>query len=683
MEDTTMQLRDMRNTTGEQQVALVRARASHKGKPTKEKTQVLWKIRKEQKQCGYCGLTHEERHCPAFGKKCRKCQKMNHFAAVCKSRTDGSVDRPEKRPGNSRFPRTAYGVKKMTADEEDSASSYEEFIVKHLKQKDVKKLQVPDSDCKIVVLRLNDVDMKVEPDSGADVNLMDEHQFKALAHRTSGNLRLESCHTKLNTLQGNQLVKGEFHTILRNETRGTETKFIVVYGRIKSAPLIGKKTLETLGMIQIQPDGSLGERNDLKIPIKNIKSVRKENSTKKEKTSLKKYLWDNLIHGIHLWSFNRNRDLNQRDDILIGGRDMNQHSRILEIVLQRALDCGIKFNLDKCKFGVEELEFYGYRLTKDGLKPTPDKFIPKYSTLTAPLRELTQKNTKFEWGPKEKEAFNQLKGSIASEDVMAYFDPNKPITVRCEASFHEGLSAGLFQETSKGNQPVHFTMTRTEKRYSQTEKDALCVAWAKKRFRMYLLGAPRFKIITAHKPLLSLFNKATSKLLPRIERWVMDMQDVNYELVYEPGKNEKDPLDFISRHPLSDTEEDTIEASVRSVVKTENAIIMDHIQEETKTDEQLQKLMQRIHMGDWEVHQHDPDIAPFFRVRSELCIVEDVVFRLNQIVIARSLQRKVVKSAHSLGHFGMSKAKRMLREKYWFPKMNKMVGAIIAVIVGQ
>ena len=58
---------------------------------------------------------------------------------------------------------------------------------------------------------------------------------------------------------------------------------------------------------------------------------------------------------------------------------------------------------------------------------------------------------------------------------MAYFNPARPI-VRVEASFHEGLSAGLFQETGSGLQPVHFisrTMTDTEKRYSQTEKDAL------------------------------------------------------------------------------------------------------------------------------------------------------------------------------------------------------------------
>ena len=42
-------------------------------------------------------------------------------------------------------------------------------------------------------------------------------------------------------------------------------------------------------------------------------------------------------------------------------------------------------------------------------------------------------------------------------------------------------------------------MTSAEQRYSQTEKDALAVKWAKTRFRIYLLGAPKFKIITSHK----------------------------------------------------------------------------------------------------------------------------------------------------------------------------------------
>ena len=45
----------------------------------------------------------------------------------------------------------------------------------------------------------------------------------------------------------------------------------------------------------------------------------------------------------------------------------------MEAVLQRAVDCGITFNPDKCQFGVEEIEFYGHKFTKDGLKPSPEK----------------------------------------------------------------------------------------------------------------------------------------------------------------------------------------------------------------------------------------------------------------------------------------------------------------------
>ena len=123
--------------------------------------------------------------------------------------------------------------------------------------------------------------------------------------------------------------------------------------------------------------------------------------------------------------------------------------------------------------------------------------------------------------------------------------------MRVEASYNEGLSAGLFQQSARGWQPVHFisrTLTDVEKRYSQTENDALCVKWAKDRFSIYLLGAPRFAIITAHKPLLPLFKTPTAKLPPRIEKRVMDMQDVAFEMKYEPGKDEADPLDFLSRH---------------------------------------------------------------------------------------------------------------------------------------
>ena len=155
----------------------------------------------------------------------------------------------------------------------------------------------------------------------------------------------------------------------------------------------------------------------------------------------------------------------------------------------------------KCQFGVEQIEFFGYVFSKYGLKPSPDNvravkecgvpenketvrsflgmagyldnFIKNYAAIAAPLYQLTRKETKFAWGKQEKEAFRKIQDNISSEKTMAFFDPSKPIILRTEASFNEGLSAGLLQKTDRRIQPVHFfsrTMTETEKRHSQTEK---------------------------------------------------------------------------------------------------------------------------------------------------------------------------------------------------------------------
>ena len=113
------------------------------------------------------------------------------------------------------------------------------------------------------------------------------------------------------------------------------------------------------------------------------------------------------------------RCMNQRDDILIGGTTQEEHDQTLRTVLQRAKDFGITFNKEKCEVGKKHIEFYGYKFTDEGLKPTDEKviavrqsgrstskeevksflgmvgylskFIPDYSSLTAPLREVTRK----------------------------------------------------------------------------------------------------------------------------------------------------------------------------------------------------------------------------------------------------------------------------------------------------
>ena len=130
----------------------------------------------------------------------------------------------------------------------------------------------------------------------------------------------------------------------------------------------------------------------------------------------------------------------------------------------------------------------------------------------------------------------------------------------------------------------------------------------------------------------------------------MEMQDVDYELVYEPGKDEADPLDFLSRHPLPEAGHDKTEKIIRWNVNTEHAVVVTRIREETQKDEVMQRLAKRIAKGDWEKYKRDKDLEPYLHVKQELSVAEGLIFRERRIILPPALQRKVVKLGHSLGH---------------------------------
>ena len=88
--------------------------------------------------CRYCGYSREHTNiedCPAYGKKCFKCQKQHHFAAVCKA--DRITD-PAPKGKKKRHNRNNNDSDKKT----DSSGSYnEEFISKSIAHMQVKTLK--------------------------------------------------------------------------------------------------------------------------------------------------------------------------------------------------------------------------------------------------------------------------------------------------------------------------------------------------------------------------------------------------------------------------------------------------------------------------------------------------------------------------------------------------------------
>ena len=74
------------------------------------------------------------------------------------------------------------------------------------------------------------------------------------------------------------------------------------------------------------------------------------------------------------------------DDILVYGKTPQEHNENLIRVLEKCWSAGIKPNKDKLQVGVQEVEYFGYILSADGLKPDPAKVaaIKKWSHPISP-----------------------------------------------------------------------------------------------------------------------------------------------------------------------------------------------------------------------------------------------------------------------------------------------------------
>ena len=142
---------------------------------------------------------------------------------------------------------------------------------------------------------------------------------------------------------------------------------------------------------------------------------------------------------------------------------------------------------------------------------------------------------------------------LTDNTVLAHFDPSCPVGISCDAS-DAGVGAVLFHRykdnTERPIANASKTLTATQKRYPQIQKEALSIIFALKKFHQFLYGR-KFILVTDHKPLISMFgpNTATPVLAAnRLARWSLMLSQYNYTIEYRPTKQHGN-ADALSRLP--------------------------------------------------------------------------------------------------------------------------------------
>ena len=228
-------------------------------------------------------------------------------------------------------------------------------------------------------------------------------------------------------------------------------------------------------------------------------------------------------------------------------------------------------------------------------------------------------------------------------------------------------------------------LSDVERRYSQTEREALTIVWAIERLHLYLYGS-HFTLLTDCKPVQLIFDNPKSKPPSRIERWNLRLQGYEFDVIHTRGNS--NPSDFLSCHPIT-VEEDAHSKLAEDYVcfltshAVPKAMTLIEIEQATATDATLQCLADLIRTRKWsqldnpESQYKDAnrtELNLFKKVHDQLTVSSDskIVLRGSRIVIPTTLRERAIDIAQE-GHQGLVKTKKLLREKVWFPGIDNEV----------
>jgi hypothetical protein len=157
--------------------------------------------------------------------------------------------------------------------------------------------------------------------------------------------------------------------------------------------------------------------------------------------------------------------------------------------------------------------------------------VKDFSTIAAPLNELTKKGVPFSWGIRQENAFDMLKDKLTHAPLLQLPDFNKTFELEYDAS-GIGLVGVLLQER-KPDAYFSEKLSGPVLNYSTYDKELYALVRCLETWQHYL-WPKEFVIHSDHESLKHICSQG--KLNRRQEKWVEFIESFPYVIKHKKGK---------------------------------------------------------------------------------------------------------------------------------------------------
>ena len=383
--------------------------------------------------------------------------------------------------------------------------------------------------------------------------------------------------------------------------------------------------------------------------------------------------------------------LSYMDDIVVFSTTFDEHVRDLKAVFECLRTANVTLKASKCVFAAQKVEFLGFELSVDGIKPQkrltnainqlphPESkkelrrflgmagfyrtFIKDFATLSQPLNRLTGDNVKFVWDTSCEAAFLEIKQHLMCEPILAFPKLNDPFIVEVDASDY--AAGGILSQKGEDGilHPIAYfstSFTNTQRKWAPVTKEAFALVLAVRHWHVYLSGT-EFVLRSDHNPLVHLRQQKDPR--GKFGRWIAELEEYNYTVEYIRGKDNV-KADFLSRNPAANFNQppSTFEENVFATA-IDNTAFVEQLRQEQDTDPVINKTKRLI------THGENIVSGRFKRVQNQLRIVNNILTKSGRPVVPPSLKNFIVSEVHCAAHFGTEKTYLLLKDRFFWPNM--------------